>query len=203
MKKKWLTQKKSQIKTASGKSTRPIILFGDFSTPPWEGGGGGPTFPGNDPFPGGDPGSSGPGGGCAGYGNFLTGNSAISSDLISSDTTNIDATHRTITYTWIPFKQVANIWRFESREVGTQQKISGSWQFTGFSHLGVTLAGTTPGFTLQWTDFIPPATSFNTSSAVVTLNFRVRTVYYCGGSPFESNLEFTSGNIDGYAQHHF
>jgi hypothetical protein len=39
---------------------RPIIRFGNISTPPpWEGGGGGggggPTFPGNDPFPGGDP----------------------------------------------------------------------------------------------------------------------------------------------------
>lgn len=207
MKTKWLKQKESLVKAVGINATGHIILFGSFTTPPWEGGGGGgggqPTFPGNDPFPGGDPGSGGPGGGCEGYGGWLTGNTALSSDLVSEETTDIDATHRTITYTWIPFKQVANIWRFESRELGTQEKIGGAWRFTGFSHLGVILAGITPGFTLQWTDYLPPATSFTTYLATITLNFRVRTVFYCGGAPFEYDLTFVNGSKNGYAQHHF
>lgn len=204
-----LKQRESLANKAEGRARGPIILFGNISTPPWEGGGGGgggggnPTFPGNDPFPGGDPGSGGPGGGCGGYGDWMAGGVTEASDFISETTNNIDATHRTITYTWVPFKQVANIYRFESREIATQQLIGGSWEFTGLSHQSVTLAGISTGFTLQWVDTIAPATSVTSSVATITLNFRVRSVFYCGGFPFEWNLKFADGSIDGYAQHNF
>lgn len=99
------------------KATAPIILFGNLTLPPWVegggGGGGGPQFPGNDPFPGGDPGSGGVGGGCGGYGEWMAGQVTVASDFVSETVTNIDPSHRTITYTWIPFKQVGNIYRYE------------------------------------------------------------------------------------------
>lgn len=201
-------QKEDSANKVEGRATGPIILFGNISTPPWEGGGGGggggePQFPGNDPFPGGDPGGGGIGGGCSGYGDWMAGDITVADDSISETTDNIDATHRTITYTWIPFKQVGNVYRYESRDVATQELIGGSWEFTGLSHIGVTLTGLTPGFTLQWTDYIPPATSVTSTVATVTLNFRIRQLFYCGGSPFERDMKFTDGTINGYAQHHF
>lgn len=204
MKAKLLKQKNAPSTTVEDKRTGPIILLGSFP-PPWEGGGGGggPTFPGNDPFPGGDPGGGGAGGGCSGYGDWMTGQVTVADELISETTNNIDATHRTIAYTWTPFKQVANIYSFESRDIATQQLISGSWVFTALSHQSVTLTGITTGFTLQWFDYIAPTTSVTSSVATVTLNFRVRQVFYCGGAPFEWNLKFADGSINGYAQHHF
>lgn len=192
MKTNFLKQENRLFEAVEGMSKGDIILFGSF-TPPWEGGGGGggePTFPGSDPFPGGDPGGGGVGGGCAGYGAWLTNGSSVSDDLISEVPATIDATHRTITYTWIPFRGPLNIWRYESREVATQELIGGNWEFTNISHLGVTLAGTTTGFTLQYADIIPPDVAvFSSSTAYSELKFRVRAVFYCGGSPFE--FEFT------------
>lgn len=186
-----LKQKKSSVKTKVEGLNRLLILFGSFgTTPPWEGGGGGggggqPTFPGSDPFPAGDPGGGGPGGGCAGYGAYLAQGSTVSDEDITVITTNIDATHRTKLYTWLPFKGPLNIWRYESRDLTTQELIGGSWQFTGISHLSVTLAGTTTGFTLQYTDVLPPVLYYDYNSAYTDLKFRVRAVFYCGGNPFE------------------
>lgn len=201
-----LKQKEDSANKVEGRATGPIILFGNISTPPWEGGGGGgggPTFPGNDPFPGGDPGSGGPGGGCVGYADWLIGSTTFSDELISEDVNDISPTQRTITYAWVPFKQVANIWRFESRELATQQLISDNWEYTGFSHLGVSVAGVLTGFTYQWIDTTPPATTVTPSVATITLNFRIRRLLYCGGAPFEWDIKFTDGTTQGFAQKSF
>ncbi|MCX2481569.1 hypothetical protein OQY15_20885 [Pedobacter sp. MC2016-15] len=91
----------------------------------------------------------------------------------------------------------------KSREVATQELIAGSWEFTALSHQGVILAGLTSGFTLQWFDLNTPETSITPTVATVTLNFRIRQSFNCGGFPFEWNMRFADGSTNGYAQHHF
>lgn len=197
-----LNMNPAQTKERSSKG--PIILFGNINTPPpWEGGGGGGTFPGNDPFPGGDPGSGGSGGGCGGYADWLIGNSTFSDEIIDEEINDISPTDRTITYTWVPFRSVANIWRFESREVATQQFISGQWQYTGLSHLSVIAAGIFSGFTYQWYNTLSPVTIVTPGVATIKLYFRIRRLLYCGGAPFEWDIKFTDGTTDGYAEKSF
>lgn len=165
----------------------PRVQYGGIIDP---GGGGG------DPFPGGDPGSGGGGGGgggdgCYGYVAGLAAGAAPSTALISSSITNIDATHRTIRFTWIPYRGPLGVWRYESRDLGTQEKVDGTWQWTDMTHQSITLAGTTTGYTLTYTDInTPDAGVFNVNTAYVELNFRVRLTTYCNGAPFE--FEMTS-----------
>lgn len=189
--------KKTRINTEKHKTH--IILFGGITDPGDGGGGGGGGGDGGggggggDPFPGGDPGG---GSGCAAYAINLVQGAAVTTTSISSSVTNIDATHRTILYTWAVYTGPLGIWRYVSRDLGTQIKISGAWQWVSISHLSVTLEGTTLGYTLTYTDLLPPSgVIVSPVSAYMELNFQVRLTFYCGGAPFELPITPSGGGI--------
>ncbi|MBB6270581.1 hypothetical protein HDF26_001008 [Pedobacter cryoconitis] len=169
--------KKKLMNTEKAKTH--LILFGSI-TDPGSGGGGG------DPGGGGGGGGGSGGGNCAQEAQSLINGTSITNTLLSSDIYNIDATNRTILYTWIVINGPLGVWRYESRDLGTQQKVGGAWQWVSIVHQSVTLAGYTTGFTLTYTDVLPPnGIVVGPTTAYMELNFSLRLTFNCVGNPYD------------------
>lgn len=120
----------------------------------------------------------------------------VANDLISATTTNIDATHRQILYTWTAYRSIIpGLFRYDSRDIGYQENMSGDWQFTSIAHQSGTLVGVTPTFTLVYADILPPnGVVSNPYSAYMELTFSVRALSYCVGYPFEITITHPGGD---------
>ncbi|KIO77669.1 hypothetical protein TH53_08510 [Pedobacter lusitanus] len=169
--------KKKQINSEKAKTY--LILFGSITDP---GGGGG------------DPGGGGgnPGGGtqnCIDEMEAALAGQAVNIS-VSSVTTDIDSANRYIIYTWTAYRGLFNSYQFNSVDVGYQQLVSGAWQFTSIAHQNVYLTGSTGGFTVAYTDILPPnGVVVGSHLATMTLNFKIRGTTYCFGLPIEGDID--------------